>query len=179
MPGLLIWNLYKFIAILQIFNLDSFLNISLQPSGFSQNTVGQWQDVICSISLPPGVDPDNTKLGWLNEDEIFTDDNRVTIDTSSDYFNGSTLVTIIQFDPLTEEDEGEYTCYAIINGSFMFESIDLQNFTSKQCKLHACVSLSTLILNSRDWQGNVWLPEKHTYNKQHYKNQNAKKLPQG
>ena len=106
--------------------------------------------MICSVSVPPDVDPDTVELGWLNEDDIITDDSRVTIDTSSDYFNDSTLVTIIQFDPLTEEDEGEYTCYAIINGSFTFESINLQNFTSKQCKLHACVSLSTLILNSRD-----------------------------
>jgi len=59
----------------------------------------------------------------------------VTIDTlptdaSSGYFNGSTLFTSIQFDPLYDEDEGQYVCYAIINGSFLFESISLQNFTS-------------------------------------------------
>ena len=109
-----------------LLNLDSILNITLQPSGFDQNTVGQRQDVICSISVPPGVDPDTIELGWLNEDDIITNDSRVTIDTSSDYFNGSTLVTTIQFDPLTEEDEDEYTCYAMINGSYVFESINLQ-----------------------------------------------------
>ena len=103
----------------------------MEPSGFGQNTVGQRQDVICSISIPPDVDPDTIELSWLNEDDIITDDSRVSIDTSSDYFNDSTLVTIIQFDPLAEEDEDEYTCYAMINGSFIFESISLQNILSK------------------------------------------------
>ena len=113
-------------------NLDSVLNITLQPSGFGQNTVGQRQDVICSISVPPDVDPDTIELGWVNEDDIITDDSRVTvyIDTSSDSFNDSTLVTTIRFDPVTEKDEDEYICYAMINGSYVFDSINLQ-ITSK------------------------------------------------
>ena len=122
---------FSLIALLYLLILDSVLNITLQPSGLDQNTVGQRQDVICSISVPPDVDPDTIELGWLNEDDIITNDSRVTIVTSSDYFNGSTLVTTIQFDPLTEEDEDEYICYAIINGSFVSESISLQNITSK------------------------------------------------
>ena len=114
-----------------MFILASFLRISLQPSGYYQNTVGYRQDVICSVNLPPDIDPDTIELGWLNEDDIITDDGRVTIDTSSDYYNDSSLLTTIQFDPLFEEDEGEYICYAVINGSFIFEPINLQNFTSK------------------------------------------------
>ena len=113
------------------FDIDLLLDISLQPHGIRQNTVGQRQDMICLISVPPDVDPDTVELGWLNEDEIITDDSRVTIDTSSDYFNDSTLATIIQFDPLIEEDEGEYTCYAVINGSLIFKSMYQQNFASK------------------------------------------------
>ena len=77
--------------------------------------------MICSVSIPPDVDPHTVKLSWLNEDDIITNDSRVTIDTS----NYSTLVTTILFDPLTEEDENEYICYAKINGSFIFESINL------------------------------------------------------
>ena len=115
-------------------NLDSVLNITLQPSGFDQNIVGQRQNVICSVSIPSDVDPHTVKLGWLNEDDIITNDSRVTIDTSSDHFNDSTLVTTIQFDPLTVEDENEYICYAKINGLFVFKSI-IQNITSK---LHIC-----------------------------------------
>ena len=119
-------------SLLYVFHLDSFLNISFQPSGFYQNTVGYRQDVICSISVPPNVDPSTTELGWLNEDDIITDDSRVTIDTSSDYYNNSNLATNIQFDPLFEDDEGEYICYAIINGSFIYDFINLENFRSKQ-----------------------------------------------
>ena len=118
--------------VLYIFNLVSVLNITLQPSGFSQKTIGQRQDVICSISVPPDVDPDTIELGWLNEDDIITDDSRVSINTSSDYFNNNTLVTIIQFDPLNEEDQDEYICYTIVNGSFIYDSVDLQKLTSKQ-----------------------------------------------
>ena len=114
-----------------LYTLDSFLNISLQPSDFSQNTVGQKQYVICSVSLSLGMGSNTIELGWLYEDDITTMDNRVTIDASSDHFNGSIVVTLIQFDPLYEEDEGEYICYAVINGSFIFESIYLQKFKSK------------------------------------------------
>ena len=112
-------------------NLGSDLSTSLNPSGFNQNIIGQRQDVICSVSVPDDVDPDTIELGWVNEDDIITDDNRVTIDSSSDYFNDSIPSTIIQFDPLFEEDMGEYICYAVINGSFVFASEDLQNFKSK------------------------------------------------
>ena len=108
-------------------HLDYVLNITVPPSGFGQNTVGHRQYMICSISLPADVNPATVELVWLNEDDIITDDSRVTIDASNDNFNVSSLVTIIQFDPLSEEDEDEYTCYAIINGSFLFESISLQN----------------------------------------------------
>ena len=121
--------------------LASLLRISIQPSGFYQNTVGYRQDVICSVSVPPDVDPDTIELGWLNEDDIITDDSRVTIDTSSDYYNDSSIATIIQFDPLIEDDEGEYICYAVINGSFIFEPINLQNFSSKQTRAHMDTSI--------------------------------------
>ena len=127
---------YVCIYVFYIFNLVSVLNITLQPSGFSQKTIGQRQDVICSVSVPPDVDPDTIELGWLNEDDIITDDSRVTINTSSDYFNNNTLVTIIQFDPLNEEDQDEYICYTIINGSFIYDFIDLQKFTSKQLRMY-------------------------------------------
>ena len=104
--------------------------IFLQPSGPDQNTVGQRQDVICSISVPPDVDPDTIELGWLNEDDIITDDSRVTIIESMHDSVNNIITTIIQFDPLYEEDEGIYTCYSIVNESESFMSIQLQNFKS-------------------------------------------------
>ena len=83
------------------------------------------------------MDPDEVKLGWVYEDDIITNDSRVTIDNN---FNNSTLVTIIQFNSLIEEDEDEeYICYAIINGSLIIESIYLENFTSKLSYSYVCV----------------------------------------
>ena len=96
----------------------------------SENTVGQQQDVICTLSVPPDVNPNSIELGWLYEDNIITDDNRVTISTSNNYYFDRTLVTVIHFNPLAEDDEDEYTCYAIMNGSFIFKAISLQNFKS-------------------------------------------------
>ena len=119
-----------------MFILASLLRISFQPSGFYQNTVGYRQDVICSISIPPDVNPDTIELGWLNEDDIITDDNRVTVIKSSDVelvnssFNFS-VTTIIRFDPLYEDDNGTYTCYSIVNEAESFTTIQMQNFRSK------------------------------------------------
>ena len=114
---------------------DGIPYISLQPSGFDRNTVGQRQDLICSISVPPDVDTDTVELGWLNDYDIITDDGRVTIiespdDLSNDSSNFSTSVitTVLRFDPLYEDDEGTYTCFAIINETETFASIQLQNF---------------------------------------------------
>ena len=116
---------------IRMFLLDFFPKFTLQPSGFDQNTVGQRQNLICSISLPPDVDLDAIEFGWIYENSFITDDSRVTIDTSRYYFNESTLVTIIQFFPLFEKDEGEYFCYAILNGLFVMESTIIQKFKSK------------------------------------------------
>ena len=106
------------------------LNISLRFSEFGPNIIGERQDVICSISIPPDVDPDTIEFGWLNEDDIITNDSRITIvRLSNDNFNDNTTVTVIQFDPLKEEDEDEYICFTIMNESFIFKSINLKNFT--------------------------------------------------
>ena len=113
--------------------------IILRPSGTDQNTVGERQDVICSISVPPDMDPDDIELGWLNEDNFITDDGRVTItespdDLSNNSSNVSTsiITTVLQFDPLYEDDEGTYTCFAIINETEIIRSIQIQNFRSEQ-----------------------------------------------
>ena len=122
------------ILILPSFSGQISPNIFLRPSGFDQNTVGQRQDVICSIVIPSDVDPDSIELNWHNEENIVTNDSRVTIiDTTNDLTNYSTsiIATIIQFDPLFEDDMGNYSCYSKINESVQFVSIQLQNFNCK------------------------------------------------
>ena len=83
--------------------------------------------MICSISVPSDVDPDTIELSWLNEDDIITDDSRVTIIRSSNNFSSNLVFfTIIQFDPLFEDDEGNYSCYSVINETQISTSIQLQ-----------------------------------------------------
>ena len=108
-------------------------NIIIQPS---QNIVGQGQDVICSISIPPDVDPDTIELGWLNEDDIITDDSRVTIIESIHDSTNNVITTVIQFNPLYEDDEGTYSCYSVVNELETFTSIRLQNFKSELVIMH-------------------------------------------
>ena len=108
------------------------VKVCSQPIGFGKNVVGQAEDVICSISTSFHVNTDTIEFGWLNEDDIITNDSRVTINASSDYYNDSTLVTVIQFDPLFEDDKDkDFFCYSILNGSLIYEFINLKNFISK------------------------------------------------
>ena len=117
--------------------IDPFINISLQPSGVGKTTVGQKQQIICSIYVPPNLDPDTVEFGWINEG-IIAKNSRVILYTTKD---DGTLVTIIQFDTLIEEDEDEYICYAVMNGLLIYKSIDLYEFTSKQTqRLLQCIS---------------------------------------
>ena len=119
--------------------------MSLRPSGFNRNTVGQRQDVICSISIPPDVDPDTVELAWDNEEDIITDDSRVTIIESSNdsvnnssNFSASAITTVIRFDPLFEDDEGIYSCYSVVNESEVFTTILLENFRSMYIVISCC-----------------------------------------
>ena len=107
--------------------LQPSLHIFLQPSCFDKNTVGERQDVICSIDLPADVSPDTVEFGWLNQEDIATNDNRVTV-TSHFNTESRSVITTIQFNPLLEDDEGTYTCYSEINGFVKSESIQLHNF---------------------------------------------------
>ena len=135
------------IAFKLFFILATFLNVALQSNGSGENAIGQRLSIICSVSVPPGADPDTIELSWLNEEDIITNDRRVIIYESSDYFNDNTLFAIIQFDPLTEQDEGEYICYAVINGSYLFDSLNLQKFSSKEPHIN-CVHTHVI----RSWK---------------------------
>ena len=83
------------------------------------------------------MDLDPINLTWINEENIVTIDERVTIiepvNDSINFtsnFNANVITTVIQFDPLFEDDEGIYGCYLMVNESVRCESIQLQNFTS-------------------------------------------------
>ena len=136
--------------------IDLSPNIAIQSSGSDQNTVGQRQHLICSIPVPPDVDPDTIELGWDYDKEFISDDSRVTIietpdvepNNSSFNFSNSFITTIIRFDPLYEDDEGNnYTCYSIVNESEYSTSIQLQNFTSMYVCMYVRMYISYNIYN--------------------------------
>ena len=91
------------------------------------------------------MDPDTIELGWLNEDDIVTDDSRVTIIRSSNHSanissNFNTIITtVIQFDPFFEDDKGNYSCYSIANKSVKYISTPLNNFTSELRTYVKCI----------------------------------------
>ena len=135
--GTYIRNMYMLALttyVLLIFHVDS-INITIKHS---QNIIGQRQCVICSVFVPSDVDPDVIQLAWRNEEDIITANSRVTIVNSTDDSSSiNVITTIIQFDPLYEDDMGKYYCYSIINGSLRFASIQLQDFRSTYiCNLY-------------------------------------------
>ena len=84
------------------------------------------------------MDPYSIDLAWFKGEDIVTIDGRVTIVESTNNStnitfnsNSSVITTVIQFDPLFEDDEGTYSCYSIVNESVKFRSVQLQNFRSK------------------------------------------------
>lgn len=101
--------------------------------------------MICSLHVPPGVDPQTIELGWIYEEESILDDSRVTIIETPDVkpinnsfnFSNSIITTIIRFDPLHEDDEGNYTCYSTVNESEYFTSIQLQILKSTYVHIYS------------------------------------------
>ena len=90
------------------------------------------------------------ELAWLNEEDIITADNRVTIVNYTDNIVNSSLnfsinaiITAIEFNPLFENDAGNYICYSTINGSSQFRSVQLQNFRSRLIYIHRYVNAIT------------------------------------
>jgi len=106
--------------------------ISLQPSGYFSSTIGQMQDLVCSVTITSAIDPDSVQLTWLNSDSIVTTDNRVTViptTVTSNTFS-FTYTTVLQFSYLIEGDEGNYTCDLVTDDMYETESVLLQNLRS-------------------------------------------------
>ena len=108
--------------------------ISFLPSGFLQGTVGEMQDIICSVTISSAVDPDSIELTWTDADNIVTADDRVTIISTNITENSFsfTYTTAIQFAYLTEDDGGSYTCNIAVDNMMESRSVALQNLRSKQ-----------------------------------------------
>ena len=112
--------------------------ISLQPSGFFSGTIGQMQDLICSVTITSAIDPNSVQLIWLDSENIITSDNRVTVTPTNITSNAFsfTYTTVLQFAYLMEGDEGNYTCNLVADDMFESQTVRLQNFRSMY--VHIC-----------------------------------------
>ena len=102
-------------------------SILLEPAVHS---VGQGQAIVCTASLIPGEDVNNSLVfTWVLPDGVNTSDDRTSIMPT--IVNGSDHTSILQFDYLMESDVGTYTCDIMSNKSSIPQSVVLQHFISK------------------------------------------------
>ena len=94
------------------------------------HTVGQQQAIICTATLIPGEDVNNSVLlTWVAPDGVNISDERVTI--ISTVINGSNYTSVLRFDYLMETDVGTYRCEIISNRSTFTLPVDLQDLRGK------------------------------------------------
>ena len=83
--------------------------IFLKPNYLQQGIVGEPHDLVCSITLSSAMQTNSVYLTW----NFFNNGTRVRVIPSAiinDDSIGIIYTTVIQFDYLTELDEGYYTC---------------------------------------------------------------------
>ena len=105
----------------------------------ANGTVGDPQDVICSITSTTVLDANSVTTSWTGPNGVITNDDRVTINITVD---NNIYTSILHFDHLLESDEGIYTC----NITTIDHSVSLTaNFTDLISKLFMYSSEHTYI----------------------------------
>ena len=92
--------------------------------------VGSPQDIDCIVNTTvPGVS--SVSISWTGPGKvpIMSNTNRVTISLTTS--SGIIFNSSLQFDYLTEDDEGTYTCNVMILDASVNQSIELQSLTGK------------------------------------------------
>ena len=92
--------------------------------------VGSPQDIDCIVNTTvPGVS--SVSISWTGPGKvpIMSNTNRVTISLTTS--SGIIFNSSLQFDYLTEDDEGTYTCNVMILDASANQSIELQSLTGK------------------------------------------------
>lgn len=106
---------------------DFVPSISLEPV---VHTVGQQQAIICTASLIPGEDVNNSVLlTWVAPDHVDINDERVTVTPTAT--NGSYYSSILYFEYLMETDVGSYKCNITSSQNTFALSVDLQDLIGK------------------------------------------------
>ena len=98
--------------------------IFLRPSYFQQGIIGEPHELVCSIVLSSTVQTTSVNLTWnftSNDDRVTVIPTTITTDDSI----GIIYTTVIQFDYLTEGDEGNYTCIATVEDAVANSTFNL------------------------------------------------------
>ena len=93
--------------------------------------VGSSQNINCTVTTVSGVESSSVMISWMGpRGNIDATNGRVSIGSVTD--DGNNMYTrSLQFNNLTEDDEGTYTCNVMIHDASGSQSINLQSLTSK------------------------------------------------
>ena len=92
--------------------------------------VGSPQVINCTVSTVDGVQFSSVMISWMGPRGAITTNGRVTVgsvnnDGSNNYSSS------LQFDYLSEGDEGNYTCNVMILDASSSQSVELQSLSGK------------------------------------------------
>ena len=97
--------------------------IVLRNSYFQQGTNGEPNDLVCTIALSFTIQSILFSWNFTNNDaRVRVVPTTITTDDSI----GIIYTTVIQFDYLIEEDEGNYTCSLTVDGDSAESTFDLK-----------------------------------------------------
>ena len=102
--------------------------IFLRPNYLQQGVVGEPHDLVCLIVLSSTVQSSSVNLTW----NFNSNDSRVTVIPTTITTNdsiGIIYTTVIQFDYLSEMDEGYYTCSVMIEEDLTESAFNLETIS--------------------------------------------------
>ena len=120
-------------------------NVFLRPSHLHQGIIGEAFDLVCSIALSSTTKMRPVGLTWNftgNDTRVRVIPTTITTDDSI----GIIYTTVIQFDYVIREDEGNYSCSLAIDG-------DLEESTFSLETISKHIILVMLLKNAADVSG--------------------------
>ena len=121
----------KFIIKIANIFIVPYINITIIPTGPIQGAkVGSPQDIQCIVSTVSGVELSSVMVDWMGPaGESITASSRVTISPTS--YSDKNYTSSLQIASLMEEDEGVYTCNAMILETSVKDSVEIDKLTGK------------------------------------------------
>ena len=100
--------------------------------------VGYPEDIVCLIETTSELELSSVTSSWTGPNGVVTNDDRLTINVT---VNKNIYITILHFEYLSENDEGNYTCSVTISNHTMLLSTTLNNLISKLINSYVSISI--------------------------------------